>query len=109
MCDEDADLLVIGWGGTFGHIYSAVKNIRKEGKKIAFAHFNYIWPLPKNTTEILSKYKKKIVCEINLGQMADHLKVNIPDFECDKFNKMQGQPFTVVELQNKFNELLEEL
>jgi 2-oxoglutarate ferredoxin oxidoreductase subunit alpha len=107
--DEDADLLVIGWGGTFGHIYSAVKNIRKEGKKIAFAHFNYIWPLPKNTTEILSKYKKKIVCEINLGQMADHLKVNIPDFECDKFNKMQGQPFTVVELQNKFNELLEEL
>ncbi len=107
--DEDADLLVIGWGGTFGHIYSAVKNIRKEGKKIAFAHFNYIWPLPKNTTELLSKYKKKVVCEINLGQMADHLKVNVPNFECDKFNKMQGQPFTVVELQNKFNELLEEL
>jgi 2-oxoglutarate ferredoxin oxidoreductase subunit alpha len=107
--DEDADLLVIGWGGTFGHIYSAIKELRNEGKKIAFAHFHYIWPLPKNTTELLSKYKKKVVCELNLGQLADHLKVNVSGFECDKYNKLQGQPFTIVELKDKFNQLLEEL
>jgi 2-oxoglutarate ferredoxin oxidoreductase subunit alpha len=107
--DADADLLVIGWGGTFGHLYSAVKEVRKSGKKIAFVNFNYMWPLPKNTEDILSKYKKTIVCELNLGQLADHLKVNVPNFKCEKYNKMQGQPFTVVELQKKFNELLEEL
>lgn len=107
--DEDADFLVIGWGGTYGHLYSAVKEIRKEGKKIALAHFNHIWPLPRKTEEILNKYKKKIVCELNMGQFADHLKVNIPNFECEKFNKMQGLPFTIAELKDKFNEILEEI
>ncbi len=107
--DEDADVLVIGWGGTYGHLYSAIKAMRKEGKKIAFTHFNYLWPLPKNTIELLSKYKKKVVCELNLGQLADHLTVNVPNFNCDRYNKMQGQPFTIIELQNKFNQLLEEL
>ena len=107
--DADAVLLVIGWGGTFGHLYSAVKAIRKEGKKIAFVNFSYIWPLPKNTIELLSKYKQTVVCELNLGQLADHLRVNVPDFKCVNYNKMHGQPFTVIELQNKFNELLEEL
>ncbi|MGE4287445.1 MAG: 2-oxoacid:acceptor oxidoreductase subunit alpha [Salinivirgaceae bacterium] len=107
--DKDADLLVIGWGGTFGHIYSAVKQIRKEHKKIAFVHFHYLWPLPKNTNEVLSKFKKKIVCELNLGQLADHLKVNVDGFTCEKYNKMQGQPFTVVELKDTFTKLLEEL
>lgn len=106
--DEDADLLVIGWGGTYGHLYSAVKEIRKQGKKIALAHFNHIWPLPRQTEEILSRFKKKIVCELNMGQFADHLKVNIPNFECEKFNKMQGLPFTISELMDKFNELIEE-
>lgn len=107
--DKDADLLVIGWGGTFGHIYSAVKQIRKENKKIAFVHFHYLWPLPKNTTEVLSQFKKKIICELNLGQLADHLKVNVDGFTCEKYNKMQGQPFTVVELKDTFTKLLEEL
>ncbi len=105
--DEDADLLVIGWGGTYGHLYSAVKEIRKEGKKVALLHFNHIWPLPKNTNEILAKYDNKVVCELNLGQFANHLKVNVPNFECEKFNKMQGLPFTIVELKEKFNQLLE--
>ncbi len=107
--DEDADVLAIGWGGTYGHLYSAIKAVRSEGKKIAFIHFNYLWPLPKNTVELLSKYKKVVVCELNLGQLADHLTVNVPNFNCDRYNKMQGQPFTVIELQNKFNQLLEEL
>lgn len=106
--DEDAELVVIGWGGTYGHLYSAIKEMRKEGKKIALLHFNYIYPLPKNTNEVLSKFKKKIVCELNLGQFADHLKVNVPNFECEKFNKVQGLPFTVSELKEKFYQLLEE-
>jgi 2-oxoglutarate ferredoxin oxidoreductase subunit alpha len=106
--DVDASLLIIGWGGTFGHIYSAIKEIRKENKKIAFIHFNYLWPLPKNTNTLLSKYQNILVCELNLGQLADHLKVNVPGFECRKFNKLQGQPFTVEELKEKFNQLLEE-
>jgi 2-oxoglutarate ferredoxin oxidoreductase subunit alpha len=104
--DADADLLVIGWGGTFGHIYSAVKELRLEKKKIALLHFNYIWPLPRNTNEILAKFKNKVVCELNRGQFADHLKVNVPHFECEKFNKLQGLPFTIVELKDKFTQLL---
>ena len=107
--DEDADLLVIGWGGTYGHLYSAVKEIRKTGKKVALAHFHHIWPLPKNTNELLGRFKKKIVCELNMGQFADHLKVNVPNFDCEKFNKMQGLPFTITELKDRFNQLLEEL
>jgi 2-oxoglutarate ferredoxin oxidoreductase subunit alpha len=98
--------LVIGWGGTFGHIYSAVKELRLEKKKIALLHFNYIWPLPRNTNEILAKFKNKVVCELNRGQFADHLKVNVPHFECEKFNKLQGLPFTIVELKDKFTQLL---
>ncbi len=107
--DEDADLLVVGWGGTYGHIYSAIKEVRKEGKKIAFVHFNYIWPLPKNTESVLTRFKQTVVCELNMGQMADHLKMNVPNFNCVKYNKMQGQPFTIVELQDKFNQLLKEI
>lgn len=106
--DEDADLLVIGWGGTFGHIYSAVKEIRNSGKKIAFAHFHYLWPLPNNSEALIKKYKKVIVCELNMGQLADHLMVNIPCFTAERFNKMYGQPFTVVELVARFNQLLED-
>jgi len=100
--------LVIGWGGTYGHLYSAVKEIRKEDKKVALLHFNHIWPLPKNTNKIISKFDKIVVCELNLGQFANHLKVNVPHFECEKFNKMQGLPFTITELKDKFNQLLEE-
>lgn len=66
--DADADLLVVGWGGTYGHLYSAVEHMRKNGKKVALAHFQYINPLPKNTAEILKKYKKIVVAEQNLGQ-----------------------------------------
>lgn len=56
--DTDADLLVVGWGGTYGHLYSAVEHMRKNGKKVGLAHFQYINPLPKNTAEVLKKYKR---------------------------------------------------
>lgn len=106
--DEDADVLVVGWGGTYGHLYTAVDELHNEGHKVALAHFNYIKPLPKNSYDILKRYKKLIVCELNNGQFADYLKMNFPDLEYQRFNKVQGLPFTVVELKEHFKTLLEE-
>jgi len=105
--NEDSDLLVIGWGSTYGHLTTAVRELNKEGYKVAHAHFNYINPLPKNTEDVLAKYKKHVVCEINLGQFAGYLEMNHPKFDYTKFNKMQGLPFTVVELKEKFKQLME--
>lgn len=106
--DADAELVVIGWGGTYGHIYSAVQNVRKQGKKLAYVHFNYIWPLPKNTAKLLTSFKKHVACELNFGQLAHHLRANIQGFNCAQYNKMQGQPFTVSELSEHFIQLIEE-
>lgn len=68
--NPDADLLVVGWGGTYGHLYSVVNELNHEGKKVALAHFNYINPLPANTAEVLKRYKKVVVCEQNNGQVC---------------------------------------
>jgi len=106
--DEDADTLVVGWGGTFGHLFTAVDELHNEGHKLALAHFNYIKPLPRNTYEVLKRYKKIVVCELNLGQFADYLTMNYPDIQTLRFNKVQGQPFTVIELKEHFKTLLEE-
>ncbi|SDX68255.1 2-oxoglutarate ferredoxin oxidoreductase subunit alpha [Lutibacter oricola] len=104
---ETGDLLVIGWGGTYGSLHSAVKNMRDNGnKKIGFAHFNYINPLPKNTKEVLAKFRKILVCELNNGQFAKILKINFNGFEITQFNKIQGLPFGNQELIQKFNQLL---
>ncbi len=104
--DEDADVLIIGWGSTYGHLTTTVRELGTEGKKIAHAHFNYIYPLPRNTEDVLSKYKKILVCEINLGQFANYLRMNYPKFEYMQYNKIQGLPFTVVELKEKINQIL---
>ncbi|WP_430814565.1 2-oxoacid:acceptor oxidoreductase subunit alpha [Carboxylicivirga sp. RSCT41] len=106
--DVDADTLVVGWGGTFGHLFTAVDELQNEGHKLALAHFNYIKPLPRNTHEVLKRYKKIVVCELNLGQFADYLTMNFPDIQTLRYNKVQGQPFTVVELKEHFKTLLEE-
>lgn len=102
----DADLLVIGWGSTHGHLMTAMNSMNKKGNKIALAHFNYINPLPKNTIEIIQKYKKVVVCELNSGQFATYLRSNVPEVEFLQFNKVQGQPFTVEELEDCFSNLL---
>ncbi|TLX76923.1 2-oxoacid:acceptor oxidoreductase subunit alpha [Labilibacter sediminis] len=105
----DSDVLVIGWGGTFGHLFTAVEELySEEGVKVALAHFNYVNPLPKNTHELLKSYKKILVCELNLGQFANYLRMNFPDIQYQQFNKVQGLPFTVVELKDKFKTLLED-
>lgn len=80
--NPDADLLVVGWGGTYGHLYSVVNELNHEGKKVALAHFNYINPLPANTAEVLKRYKKVVVCEQNNGQFATQLCGKIPGTRC---------------------------
>jgi len=106
--DEDGDVLVVGWGGTYGHLISAVRELRKDGKNVSLAHFNYIRPLPKNTEEVFSKFKKIIVCELNLGQFASYLRNKLPQFTYYQANKLKGLPFTVAELKESVNKLLEE-
>ncbi|MBE0647981.1 MAG: 2-oxoacid:acceptor oxidoreductase subunit alpha [Bacteroidales bacterium] len=102
------DLLVVSWGGTYGAMHSAVLQMRKEGKKISHAHFHYISPLPKNTEKILKSYKKILVCELNGGQFVNYLRMNFPMPNMHQFNKVQGLPFMINELTEKFNQLLEE-
>jgi len=106
--DPEADLLVISWGGTHGTVLTAVSEMVSQGKKVAHAHFKYIMPLPRNTREVLSRFKKIVVCELNMGQFAGYLRMNLPEFKYEKFNKVQGLPFMVSELAVKFNQLLEE-
>ena len=88
-------LLVVGWGGTYGHLLSAVHEI---GEGVSYAHFDYINPLPANTEEVFSHFEKVLVCELNSGQFADYLRAQFPGRDIRKFNKVQGQPFLVSEL-----------
>lgn len=97
--NKDAEILIVGWGGTFGHLLTATEELQKEGYNIALAHFNYISPLPKNTKEILSQRKHIIVCELNNGQFASYLRSLFPEFKLEQYNKAQGLPFTVKELK----------
>lgn len=103
---DDADLLVVSWGGTFGVMLTVVEKMQELGKSVALAHFKHIMPLPKNTEELLGRYKKIIVCEINNGQFVKYLRMNFPQFKYLQYNKIQGLPFMVAELEAKFNELL---
>ena len=106
--EESGELLVVGWGGTYGALISAVKDMQEEGKSISLAQFNYIKPLPKNTKEIFSKFKKIIVCEINMGQFANYLRMTHPEYTYLQHNKIQGLPFMISELKEKFNQTLED-
>ena len=91
-------LLVVGWGGTYGHILSAVSESREAGKDVAYAHFDYILPLPKNTEEVFSHYEKILVCELNSGHFVNWLRGRMPQFRYEQCNKVQGQPFLVQEI-----------
>ncbi len=103
---QEGDLLVVGWGGTYGSLHSAVKQMDDEGyTNIGFAHFNYINPLPKNTEEVLKKFKKILVCELNSGQFVQILRINFHGFDFLQMNKVQGLPFANNELIQKFKSL----
>ncbi|MBQ7870377.1 MAG: 2-oxoacid:acceptor oxidoreductase subunit alpha [Prevotella sp.] len=103
---NDADLLIVGFGSTYGHLYSAMEELRAEGHKVALAQFKYINPLPKNTAEVLMKYKNVIVAEQNLGQLAAWLRANVDGFVPKQYNQVKGQPFVVSELTAAFRGLL---
>lgn len=103
---DDADLLIVGFGGTFGHLYSAMTELRNAGNKVALAHFSYINPLPKNTAHVLTKYKKVVVAEQNLGQFAGYLRMKIDNFAPYQFNQVKGQPFVVEELVKAFSKII---
>lgn len=105
--DPDADLLIVGWGGTYGHLYEAMEDMQEMGKKVALAHFRFINPLPKNTEEVLKRYKKVVVAEQNNGQFANYLRSKIDDFNPYKFNRIKGQPFIVARLVEEFTKILE--
>lgn len=106
--DKDADLLVVGWGGTYGHLHEVVESMRLNGKKVAHAHFRFINPLPKNTEKVLRSYKKVVVAEQNTGQFASYLRGCFPGFSPLQYNRVEGQPFNVGLLIEEFTKMMEE-
>ena len=103
---NDADLLIVGFGSTYGHLLSAMEELRAKGHKVAQAHFKYLNPLPKNTADVLKKYKKVVVAEQNMGQLASYLRMKVDNFVPAQFNQVKGQPFVVEELVNAFEDIL---
>ena len=89
------DTLLVGWGSTEGHLHAAANELGCD-----LAHFNYICPLPKNTREVLSQYKRIVVCELNTGQFAAYLRAHFPDLKIEQYNEIQGQPFAVERIVN---------
>ena len=105
---ENADLLIVGFGGTYGHLNEAMQQMNNEGKKVALAQFQYINPLPRNTEEILRRYQKIVVAEQNMGQFAGYLQTKISDIKLYRHNEVKGQPFTVATLVEAFTKIMEE-
>ena len=103
---DNAELLIVGFGGTYGHLHAAMDEMRAAGKKVALAHFKYINPLPKNTAEVMKKYPKVVVAEQNMGQFAGYLRMKIDGFVPAQYNEVKGQPFVVNELVAAFTEIL---
>ena len=102
---DDAELLIVGFGGTYGHLHAAMDEMRTAGKKVALAHFKYINPLPANTEEVMKKYPKVVVAEQNMGQFAGYLRMKIDGFVPNQYNEVKGQPFVVNELVAAFTEI----
>jgi 2-oxoglutarate ferredoxin oxidoreductase subunit alpha len=107
--EESGDLLVVGWGGKYGYIITAVRELQSEGHKVSMVNFNYINPLPNNVKDLFSRFKKILVCELNLGQFAGYLRMKHQEFKYEQINKVQGQPFTIKEIKQKCIEILKEL
>ena len=103
---NDADLLIVGFGSTYGHLHAAMDELRAAGNKVALAQFKYLNPLPKNTAAVLSKNNKVVVAEQNMGQLAAYLRMKVDGFVPYQFNQVKGQPFVVEELVNAFNEII---
>ena len=98
MGNPDAKTILVGWGGTYGHLRTAAEELNAEGVEVAFAQFRYINPMPKNALEALRKYDRIIVAELNTGMFADYLQQHLPMKEILRINKIEGQPFLVREV-----------
>jgi 2-oxoglutarate ferredoxin oxidoreductase subunit alpha len=103
--DEDADIIVVGWGGTYGAISEAVRRVRAGGVKVAQIHIKYLNPFPANLGDILRKYKHILIPEINLGQLAKVIKSEY-SVKVIQFNLMRGLPFKAHDIENKIREIL---
>lgn len=106
--DADADLLIVGFGGTYGHLHEAMLQMQAEGKKVAQAHLNVVNPLPRGTQETLARYKKVVVAEQNMGQLAGYLRMKTNGIEIRQYNEVKGQPFNVASLVDAFTKIIEE-
>jgi 2-oxoglutarate ferredoxin oxidoreductase subunit alpha len=107
--NSSADLLIVGWGGSYGYLITAVRELQAEGYKVSLVNFNYINPLPKNVKDIFRKFKKIVVCELNLGQFADYLRIKHQEFTYEQINKVQGIPFTINDIKEKCIKILEDI
>ena len=103
---DDAELLIVGFGSTYGHLRAAMDEMRAQGKKVAMTQFRYLNPLPKNTAEVLKKYPKVVVAEQNMGQLAGYLRMKVDNFVPAQFNQVKGQPFVVNELVEYFTAII---
>ena len=103
---DDADLLIVGFGSTYGHLHSAMDELRQKGYKVAQAHFKYLNPLPANTTAVMKRYKKVVVAEQNMGQLAAYLRMKIDNFVPKQYNEVKGQPFSINELVKHFEGII---
>ncbi len=103
------DILVVGWGGSYGYLVTAVRELQTEGHKVSLAAFNYINPLPRNVKDVFRRFKKILVCELNLGQFADYLRMKHQEFTYDQVNKVQGIPFTINDIKDKCIKMLEDM
>ena len=103
---DDAELLIVGFGGTYGHLHAAMDELQAKGKKVALAHFKFINPLPKNTAEVLKRYPKVVVAEQNMGQFAGYLRMKVDGFAPYQYNEVKGQPFAVSELVDAFAKII---
>lgn len=102
---EQGDILILGWGGTYGALKTATRDLLAEGLSVAHAHLRYMNPMPKNIEKVLRSYKKVLVPELNNGQLVRIIRDKFL-IDAQPLNKIQGQPFTTVEIKNKVKEML---
>jgi 2-oxoglutarate ferredoxin oxidoreductase subunit alpha len=105
---KSGDVLVVGWGGSYGYLITAVRELQDEGHKVSLVNFNYINPLPANVKDIFRRFKKIVVCELNMGQFANYLRMKHQEFSYEQVNKVQGVPFTVNDIKEKCIKMLED-
>ncbi len=107
--EDSGDLLLVGWGGKYGYLITALRELQEEGFQVSLVNFNYINPLPGNVKDVFKRFKRIVVCELNLGQFADYLRIKHQEFSYEQVNKVQGIPFTINDIKEKCIKILEEI